>query len=103
MPRSRSQNASLLTKSGCKQCCEVTPATAIKTGSLHWIVGENAPAVRARICEGLEFLGIELDEPQNAANAGVISAAAGRVTVRVMRTDEEQMIARKVCRVLGLG
>ena len=34
---------------------------------------------------------------------GVISAAAGRVAVRVIRTDEEQMIARTVCRVLGLG
>jgi acetate kinase len=66
-------------------------------------IGENAPTVRARICEGLGFLGIALDEKQNAANAGVISAAAGRAAVRVMRTDEELMIARSVCRVLGFG
>ncbi|HEY5118583.1 MAG TPA: acetate/propionate family kinase [Anaerolineales bacterium] len=66
-------------------------------------IGENAPTVRARICEGLGFLGIALEEKQNAANAGVISAAAGRVAVRVMRTDEELMIARSVCRVLGFG
>jgi acetate kinase len=66
-------------------------------------IGENAPPVRARICEGLEFLGIALDEKRNAANAGVISTAAGRVAVRVIHTDEELMIARIVCRTLGLG
>jgi acetate kinase len=66
-------------------------------------IGENAPPVRARICDGLGFLGIELEEKQNAANAGVISAAASRVAVRVIRTDEELMIAKTVCHVLGLG
>ncbi|MGC2761420.1 MAG: hypothetical protein WA206_08925, partial [Candidatus Binatus sp.] len=65
-------------------------------------IGENAPKVRARICAGLGFLGIELEEKRNAANEGVISAAAGRVTVRVIHTDEELMIARTVCRVLGI-
>jgi len=66
-------------------------------------VGENAPIVRSRICDGLEFLGIELEEKQNVANADVISKAACRVAVRVMRTDEEHMIAKMVCRVLSLG
>ncbi len=66
-------------------------------------IGENAPAVRARICDGLGFLGVELEEKKNAANEGVISAAAGRVAVRVIRTDEEHMIAKTVCCVLGLG
>ena len=66
-------------------------------------IGENAPIVRARICEGLGFLGIELEEKRNTANEGVISAASGRVTVRVIRTDEEWMIANTVCRTLGLG
>jgi acetate kinase len=66
-------------------------------------IGENAHPVRARICEGLGFLGIELEESQNAANAGVISTAASRVDVRVIHTDEELMIARSVCRVLGLA
>lgn len=59
-------------------------------------IGENASVIRARICEGLAFLGIELDAKRNAANASVISAAASRFTVRVMRTDEELMIARSV-------
>jgi len=66
-------------------------------------IGENAPEVRARICDGLGFLGIELEEKRNAANEGVISAAAGRVAVRVIHTDEEYMIAKTVCRALGLG
>ena len=65
-------------------------------------IGENAPIVRARICDGLGFLGIELEEKRNAANEGVISVPASRVAVRVIRTDEEQMIARSACRVLGL-
>ena len=61
-------------------------------------IGENAPLVRARICEGLGFLGIELNESRNAETAAVISMAVGRVTVRVIRTDEELMIARSVVR-----
>jgi len=66
-------------------------------------IGENAPLVRARICEGLNFLGIELDELRNAETAEMISADAGRVAVRVIRTDEERMIAKMVCRVLGFS
>jgi len=65
-------------------------------------IGENAPAVRERICDGLGFLGIELNEMQNAKNAPLISNDTGRVKVRVIRTDEELTIARTVCRVLGL-
>lgn len=65
-------------------------------------IGENAAAVRARVCEGLEFLGIAIDEAQNAAVAAVISSQSSRVTVRVMHTDEEWMIAKTVCDVLGL-
>jgi acetate kinase len=66
-------------------------------------IGENAPVVRTRICEGLGFLGIQLEERQNATNEGVISAATSRVSVRVIHTDEEVMIARSVCRELGFG
>jgi len=64
-------------------------------------IGENAPLVRARICAGLNFLGLELSESRNTQMAGVISTDASRVTVRVIRTDEELMIARSVSRVLG--
>ena len=61
-------------------------------------IGENAPLVRLRICEGLSFLGIELNEARNAETVGVISTDASRATVRVIRTDEELMIARSVLR-----
>jgi acetate kinase len=66
-------------------------------------IGENCPSIRARICDELGFLGIALDEARNAGNAPVVSTAASRAAVRVIRTDEELMIARSVCRVLGLA
>ena len=66
-------------------------------------IGENAPLIRERICEGLGFLGITLHRTRNAKNAPLISKDAGRVTVRVIRTDEELMIARSVARVLNLS
>jgi acetate kinase len=66
-------------------------------------IGENAPLIRARICDGLGFLGIKLDRTRNAKNAPLISPAAGRIKVRVIRTDEELMIARSVARVLSPG
>jgi acetate kinase len=92
----------------CYQAKKWIGAYAAALGGLDTLVfaggiGENAPIIRARICEGLEFLGIEIDEKQNTANEGVISAAAGRVKVRVIHTDEEHMIARMVCSVLDLG
>ena len=92
----------------CYQVKKWIGAFAAALGGLDTLVfaggiGENAPMVRARICDGLGFLGIELDEQRNAANDGVISAAASPVAVRVIRTDEELMIAKTGCRVLGLG
>ncbi len=92
----------------CYQVKKWIGAFAAALGGLDTLVfsggiGENAPTVRARICAGLGFLGIELEEKRNAANEGVISAPAGRVAVRVIPTDEECMIAKTVCRVLGLG
>jgi len=64
-------------------------------------IGENLPTIRTRICAGLEFLGIELEESLNKTNEGLISKAASRVSVRVIRTDEEYMIARYVCHILN--
>jgi acetate kinase len=63
-------------------------------------IGENNGEVRARVCSGLGFLGIELDKAGNAVNAPVISTEASPATVRVIRTDKELMIARAVCRLL---
>jgi acetate kinase len=64
-------------------------------------IGESSPPIRARICEGLGFLGIALDEERNRAHAAVISTDASPVTVRIIRTNEELMIARSVSRLLG--
>ena len=66
-------------------------------------IGENAPPVRARICEGLNFLGVEIDGQANSTTAPVISTNSSRVRVRVIHTDEELMIARSVRRLLGPG
>lgn len=57
-------------------------------------IGENAPAIRQRICAGLEFLGINLHIAKNDSNAPVISAAGSAATVRVIQTNEELMIAQ---------
>jgi acetate kinase len=65
-------------------------------------IGENAPVIRTRICDGLEFLGIGIEEKLNRANSGVISMNASRVVVRVIHTDEERMIANSVRNVLSL-
>ena len=62
-------------------------------------IGENCPAIRFRICEGLGFIGIELSEARNAENETVISSDTCRAAVRVIRTDEELMIARSVLRL----
>jgi len=80
-------------------------AFAAALGGLDTLVfsggmGENSPPIRGRICDGLEFLGVTLDEKENAANAGVISRAGSRVSVRVISTDEELMIAKAVRRYL---
>jgi acetate kinase len=90
----------------CYQAKKWIGAFAAALGGLDTLVfaggiGENASTVRARICEGVGFLGIELSGPRNAETAGVISTDASRVTVRVIRTDEDLMIARSVCALLG--
>jgi acetate kinase len=64
-------------------------------------IGENAPEVRRRALLGLDFLGIVLEGPRNQEHAAVISAEGGAVTVRVIRTDEEAVIARATVTLLG--
>jgi acetate kinase len=91
----------------CYQVKKWIGAFAAALGGLDTLVfsggiGENAPTVRARICDGLGFLEIKLDENRNAGNEGMISADSGGVAVRIIHTDEEWMIASTVCRVMGL-
>lgn len=83
----------------CYQAKKFLGALAAALGGLDTLVftggiGENAPAVRARICNNTEFLGIHLDGERNQVNASIVSSAGSPVTVRVMKTNEELMIAR---------
>ena len=68
-------------------------------------IGENAPAIRARVCEGLACLGLELDEARNvalaAAGEGRISSVESTLEAWVIPTNEELLIARETARVLG--
>jgi acetate kinase len=77
-------------------CCEDGLDTPVFSGG----IGESADPVRARIREGLGLVGIELYAFRNAAHAEVISTGTSRATVRVIRTDEEPMIATSVSRVI---
>ncbi|MBV2187181.1 MAG: acetate/propionate family kinase [Rhizobium sp.] len=63
-------------------------------------IGENQPAIRRAVCERLAYLGIELDEGANDANAQAISTVASSVRVMVIETDEEQVIADEALSVL---
>ena len=92
----------------CYQARKWIGAYAAALGGLDALVfaggiGENAAAIRERICTGLDFLGVQLDGRRNRAHAPVISRAPARVVVRIIRTDEEVMIARSACHLLGLA
>jgi len=63
-------------------------------------IGEHAEPIRARICDGLTFLGVEIDAAMNSTSASIISTPDSRVTVRVIPTDEELMIARAAAALL---
>jgi len=91
----------------CYQVKKWIGAFAAALGGLDTLVfsggiGENAPTIRTRICDGLGFLGVELDQKRNADHAPWISSGTGRVKVRVIRTDEELMIAKSVMQILHL-
>ena len=90
----------------CYQIKKWIGAFAAPLGGLDTLVfsggiGENAPVIRARICEGLAFLDLHLDATANTNNAPVISTGASPVTVRVIRTNEELMIAKAVFQELA--
>ena len=83
-------------------------AYAAALGGLNQLVfsggiGEHSSVVRARMCDGLAFLGIQLDLTRNEAHEAVISTPGSPVTVRVIHTDEERYIAQLVCRLLALA
>ena len=63
-------------------------------------IGENSAAIRARIVERLEWLGLSLDTAENERNAPRISRAGGRTPVYIVPTDEELMIAQHTLSLL---
>jgi acetate kinase len=81
-------------------------ALASSLGGLNGLVftagiGENSPVIRALVCQRLAWLGVEIDREANQSGAPTISTAASRVTVRVIPTNEERMIAMHTVRALG--
>jgi acetate kinase len=64
-------------------------------------IGEHAAPIRARICDGFDHLGLRLDPPRNDAGEPFISSQDGLVTVRVVPSDEDRMIAHHTARLLG--
>lgn len=90
----------------CHQARKCVGAYAAVLGGLDTLVfsggiGENAPLVRARICANLAYLGVQIDDSRNQANAAVISPDLCRVSVRVIRTDEERIVAQFVRRYIA--
>ena len=90
----------------CRQAKKFIGAYAAIMGGLDTLVfsggiGENSPEIRAEICAGLEFLGIEIYEYLNRRNSGEISRRNGRVVVSVIPTDEELVMAKIVWEMLG--
>ena len=65
-------------------------------------IGEHSPEVRSQVCDGIKFLGIELDEIKNINNEAIISSTSSKVTVRVMPTNEQLMIPKMVCDILNI-
>ena len=65
-------------------------------------IGEHSPEIRAGICEGLGFIGLELDTNRNAASHPIISSDQSQIVVRVIATDEESVMARIVCDILSV-
>jgi len=91
--------AALAVEIFCYQARKFAGAMAAALGGLDTFVftggiGENSPAIRARLCAPLGFLGLCLNRELNEKNASLISTQDSRVAVRVMKTNEELMIAR---------
>ncbi|MHB8647534.1 MAG: acetate/propionate family kinase, partial [Thermomicrobiales bacterium] len=92
----------------CYQAKKFVGALAAALGGLDTLIftggiGEHAAPVRERICADLAFLDIQIDPERNEADASVISADGGHVTVRVMPTDEDLIIARHTYALLAHG
>ena len=104
--RDRDKRAAEAVEIFCRQAKKFIGAYAAAMGGLDTLVfsggiGENSWEVRADICAGLEFLGIELDENSNQRNSQQISKRSARVKVLVLKTNEELVMAHIVWEMLG--
>lgn len=89
----------------CYQIKKQIGSYAAALGGLDCLVftagmGEKSAVIRQKVCQDLEFLGIEIDPTRNLAHQAVISSEQSQVTVRVMPTDEAQMIAQQMTYIL---
>jgi acetate kinase len=103
---SREPSAALAVELFCLRAKKYLGAYAAALGGLDAVIftagiGENAAEVRERICSGLEFIGLKLDAARNRRNAAVISEKRSKVKVRVIKTNEELMIARHTARLIA--
>jgi acetate kinase len=97
----RDERAALALALFCHRARAWVGALAAALGGLETLVfaggiGEHSPIMRERICRGLEFLGVALDDDANRRGADVISRAGAAVAIRVIPTDEERRIAELV-------
>ena len=100
--------AGLAVEMFCYQVRKAIGALAAVLGGLELLVftggiGEHAASVRARICAGLDYLGIALDEAANKRNESTISSAKSKCRVAVIESDEDLQIARHCRRLMAAG
>jgi acetate kinase len=102
--RATNPNAAMAVEMFCYQLRKTVGALAASLGGLDTLIftggiGEHAAAVRAEVCDGLEFLGIAIDPRRNDTNEDTISPAASKCRVRVIPTNENLMVARHTARL----
>jgi acetate kinase len=107
MMENKDQRAAEAIELYCYQVKKAIGSLSAALGGLDTLVfsggiGENSPQIRSQICQGLEFLNIELDVEMNSKNKDIISTSYGSACVRVIKTNEELMIARKAFEVLNI-
>jgi len=106
LAKQKDDNAGEAIELFCYQAKKFLGALTVVLGGLDTLVftggiGENAPVIRELICRGMEFMNVKLDVGLNLENSSVISSKKSPVTVRVIKTNEELMIARHVYKLIS--
>jgi acetate kinase len=99
-------DAALAIRMFCQAVRKQIAAMAAVLGGLDGLVftgglGENDAAVRAAICHGLAWLGVELDAARNGAGQGALHTAASRCSVQVISSQENEQMARHAAELLA--